>query len=192
MKKLILMTICAIALGQAQAQGFQLGIKAGANFTKVEGQSFSNQFELGYHAGAFSVIKLGKTIGLQPEVLFNQFAATTASDFNDIYDGDNLQKIRLSYLTIPMLLNVNPMRWISLQGGAQVGILMDKQVSLLRNGENAFKKGEVSLLGGIQLNLGAFKVGGRYFHNISNANDIDGKDPWRNRGYQLSVGLRII
>jgi hypothetical protein len=167
-------------------------LKAGANLSKVTGVSFQDQYELGYHAGAFTIIKFGKVVGLQPEILFNQFAATTANEFRDIYDGDNLKQIRLSYLTIPMLVNVSPMRWVSLQGGAQMGILMDKEISLLRNGEQAFKKGELSLLGGVQLNLGIFKIGGRYFHNISNANDIDGRDPWRNRGYQLSVGVRII
>jgi hypothetical protein len=192
MKKIFVFATALLALAQVQAQGFQLGLKAGANLSKVSGVSFQDQFELGYHAGAFTVIKFGKVVGLQPEILFNQFAATTANEFRDIYDGDNLKKIRLSYLTIPMLVNISPMRWVSLQGGAQMGILMDKDISLLRNGEQAFKKGELSLLGGVQLNLGIFKIGGRYFHNISNANDIDGRDPWRNRGYQVSVGVRII
>jgi hypothetical protein len=192
MKKIIVLAAALFVLIHVQAQGFQLGLKAGANLSKVTGVSFQDQYELGYHAGAFTIIKFGKVVGLQPEILFNQFAATTANEFRDIYDGDNLKKIRLSYLTIPMLVNVSPMRWVSLQGGAQMGILMDKEISLLRNGEQAFKKGELSLLGGVQLNLGIFKIGGRYFHNISNANDIDGRDPWRNRGYQLSVGVRII
>jgi hypothetical protein len=192
MKKIIVLAAALFVLMHVQAQGFQLGLKAGANLSKVTGVSFQDQYELGYHAGAFTIIKFGKVVGLQPEILFNQFAATTANEFRDIYDGDNLKQIRLSYLTIPMLVNVSPMRWVSLQGGAQMGILMDKEISLLRNGEQAFKKGELSLLGGVQLNLGIFKIGGRYFHNISNANDIDGRDPWRNRGYQLSVGVRII
>lgn len=192
MKKIIVLAAALFVLIHVQAQGFQLGLKAGANLSKVTGVSFQDQYELGYHAGAFTIFKFGKVVGLQPEILFNQFAATTANEFRDIYDGDNLKKIRLSYLTIPMLVNVSPMRWVSLQGGAQMGILMDKEISLLRNGEQAFKKGELSLLGGVQLNLGIFKIGGRYFHNISNANDIDGRDPWRNRGYQLSVGVRII
>jgi len=192
MKKIIVLAAALFVLIHVQAQGFQLGLKAGANLSKVTGVSFQDQYELGYHAGAFTIIKFGKVVGLQPEILFNQFAATTANEFRDIYDGDNLKQIRLSYLTIPMLVNVSPMRWVSLQGGAQMGILMDKEISLLRNGEQAFKKGELSLLGGVQLNLGIFKIGGRYFHNISNANDIDGRDPWRNRGYQLSVGVRII
>jgi hypothetical protein len=48
------------------------------------------------------------------------------------------------------------------------------------------------MLGGAQLNLGALKLGGRYVVGLANINDIDNKDKWKNQGFQLYLGLKIL
>jgi len=193
MKPLLIFIIASgMAISTANAQGFQLGVKAGANLSKIDGVSFNDQFQLGYHAGVFSRIKFSKKWGIQPEVLFNQYNTKTVNDFAAVYSTENLKNLSLNYITIPMLLDFSPQKWISLQGGAQVGVMMDKSKSLLSNGEQAFSSGDVSLLGGVQFNLMAFKISGRYYQGLKNINNTGVDGSWKNKGFQISVGLRII
>jgi hypothetical protein len=69
---------------------------------------------------------------------------------------------------------------------------MDQNVTLVQNGKEAFKKGDFSMLGGVQLKFSSFRVYGRYALGLSNLNDIDNKDKWKSQGFQLGVGLAIL
>ena len=179
-------------LTQTQAQGFHLGIKAGANLFKVDGESFSQEFKFGYNVGAFSQINFTPNIGIQPEVLFNQTNYRTGEHFSDIYSGlpDNYQG-KLNYLSIPVLLNFRPIPLLSILVGPQFGILLNKDEHLVDNGKDAFKKGDFALVGGAQLNLGGFMAGARYAVGLNNINDLQNEDSWKNQGWQVYVGFRI-
>jgi hypothetical protein len=61
----------------------------------------------------------------------------------------------------------------------------------LQNGKDAFKKGDFSMLGGAQLNLGPLKAGARYVVGLTDINDISTQSKWKNQGFQLYAGLRI-
>ena len=176
----------------AQIPGFQLGIKGGANFTKIDGQSFNDEFRFGYHLGGFAVLKLTNSIQIQPEVLFNQFNTKTSDDFGSVGDPDNLKNVKLNYLSIPLLLNITPSKIITFQVGPQFGILINKNDDFFQNSSNAFKSGDFSMLGGIQLNILRFKVSGRYMIGLNDISDLSNKSDWKNQGFQVSVGLRII
>src|SRR4051812_5268025 len=77
----------------------QLGVKVGANLNKIEGQSFKDEFNYGYNAGAFAMLRVGNKWHIQPELLWNQYSTKTASNFSDIYSGgNNLSDIKLNYL----------------------------------------------------------------------------------------------
>lgn len=171
---------------------FQFGIKAGANITKIDGKSFRDEFNWGYHAGGFAIIKLSDHVQIQPEVLFNQFTTKTDTSLGSIFQGSNLKDVKLNYLTIPILLNLSPSKALSFQVGPQYGILLDKSKTLVQNGKEAFKAGDFSLLGGVQLNIANFKLGARYFIGLSDINDATESEKWKNQGFQLSVGFRII
>lgn len=181
------------AIGVAQKTPFlQAGIKAGTNITKIDGKSFKDEFKFGYSLGGFAIIKIGEEWQVQPEVLLNQYNTTTATSFDTIYHGQSLKNISLNYISIPILLNYSPTKLFTIQAGPQFGILRDKSQDLLANGKSAFKSGDFSMLGGVQLNVANFKISGRYVVGLSNINDIDNKDKWKNQGFQLSVGLRIL
>jgi hypothetical protein len=81
---------------------------------------------------------------------------------------------------------------VTFQAGPQFGILINKDNDLFENGKNAFKNGDFSMLGGIQINIANFKIGGRYFIGLNDINDIDNNESWKNQGFQLSLGLRIL
>lgn len=189
---LCLLTTCITSL--SFAQGFHVGLKGGANLYKVDGKSFSEEFKFGYNLGGFAEIYFGKKVGIQPEILWNEVNTKTSTQFKDIYNTSisELKNIKLNYLSIPVLLNVRPSKFITLQAGPQFGILLNQDKTLLQNGKEAFKKGDFSLLGGVQLNIGGIKVGGRYAIGLNNINDIDNQDEWKNQGWQLYVGFRII
>ena len=180
-------------LAQASFAQLGFGIKAGANITKVDGKSFKDEFKYGYHLGGYATIGLGGRLSIQPEVLFNQYNTKTDSSFKNIYQNafNGSNNVKLGYLSIPLLLNYKLGSLLSLQAGPQFGILLDQNKNLLQNGEEAFKRGDFSMLGGAQLGLGKIKLTGRYFVGLNNINDIDNKDKWKNQGWQLSVGLGL-
>lgn len=194
--KLFLPLLTALFLSQTMMAQFHIGAKAGANVIKIDGQSFKDEFRYGYHLGGFAEIGLGGKLGIQPEVLFNQYSTTVDSNYNKLYENvfnPNYQRdVKLNYLSIPILLNYKLLgNFLSLQAGPQFGILLDNNRSLLQNGSEAFKSGDFSMVGGAQVKLAAFRFSGRYVIGLNNLNDIDNRDQWKTQGFQLSVGLAL-
>ncbi|MFM2326533.1 MAG: hypothetical protein RIR31_735, partial [Bacteroidota bacterium] len=93
--------------------------------------------------------------------------------------------------SIPLLLNYNAGKLITLQAGPQFGILINKSNTLVQNGKDAFKGGDFSMLGGVQLNISHLKIYGRYLIGLNNLNDIDNQDKWKNQSVQLGIGLTL-
>jgi hypothetical protein len=193
--KLVTLAIAVMIFSTAHSQMFSLGVKAGANINKLSGQPFSDQFSYGYHLGAFSTIGLGSKWAIQPEVLFNESSSDTSSEFSSIYTElslNDLSKVKLNYLTIPLLLNYKASEMITLQAGPQFGILLNQNVNVVESGKEAFKSGNFSLVGGLQLKLAMFRVYGRYIVGLTNLNDIDNSDKWTGQGFQIGVGLAFL
>jgi hypothetical protein len=193
--KFFLPLLAALLVSQALMAQFHIGIKGGANVTKIDGKSFKDQFKYGYHLGGFAEIGLGNKWGIQPEVLFNQYRTTVDSNYKSLYQNvfnSDQSSVKLNYLSIPILLNYRLLgNFLTLQAGPQFGILMDQQKNLLQNGGKAFADGDFSLVGGVQVKLSALRLSGRYVVGLSNINDIDNQDRWKNQGFQLSVGLAL-
>jgi len=193
MKKILFAAILLAFSFASQAQGVKLGAKLGANMNKVTGKSFNEEYDLSYHVGAFLEIDLNKKWGLQPEVYFNQATATRSSGFNTLYTSNPNANtnIKLNYLSIPILLRYNIGNIVTLNAGPQFSILMNNDRTLLQNGGEAFKNGDFAMAAGAQLNLKMFRVYGRYNIGLSNINDIDDRDKWKNQQLQLGVGVRL-
>jgi len=192
-KKVTFLLLAISISGLTMAQGFHIGAKAGANLFKIDGKSFSEEFNFGYTLGAFSEINFNKKWGIQPEVMWNQTNTKTSTSFNEIYPTSthDLKDVKLNYLSIPLLLTYRPAKILSLEAGPQFGILLDHSKNLLENGQEAFKKGDLAMLAGAQLNLGGVKIGGRYQIGLANINDIDNRDKWTNQGWQIYAGFRL-
>lgn len=189
-----ILTFCAALLLcslTSSAQLFKIGAKAGASMNKITGQSFSEKFVYGYHVGGYIEIGLGKKFSIQPEVLFNQVNTDTSSKFSSIYAFNNVSDIQLKYLSIPVILNYKLTNLLSLQAGPQFGILIDEQENLLQNGKEAFKKGDFSMLGGLQLSLMKFKLYGRYVVGLNNLDNIGDKDKWKSQSIQFGLGIGL-
>lgn len=194
MKTTILATLFLIAaVSTTNAQFLKLGVMGGANSVKISGKSFSDEFDYGYFAGTFLEIKTGKNWFLKPEVQFSESQLKNTSNFRSIYKNlvntDTLSNIKLQYLTIPITLNYKIANVLALNFGAQYGIQLDNHKTLLKNGQDAFKNGDFSVLAGATIMVGRFRIAGKYIIGLNNLNDIDNQDHWKNQTIQAGVGF---
>lgn len=194
--KLSLLVLALLAVTLTQAQGLHFGIKGGVNMTKVDGKAMTDEFNYGYQLGGFAEVGLGKKWFIQPEVMWTEFRTRTADNFETIIDfpaeGSNRKEVKLNYLAIPITLNYRLLDWFSLHAGPQFGVLLNQDKNLLENGRDAFNAGVVSFVTGAQLNFGGFHITGRYFTNINDINSGDVNEAWKNKGFQVGVGIRIL
>ena len=193
MKRIILSAIVLFAISvTANAQGFRLGIKGGTNMTKLTGQSFDNGFKAGYQLGGFMEIDFTKAIGIQPEVLFSESNGRTTANLGGVLNSiQPNQDVRLNYLSIPVLLRINTSKMFTFVVGPQYSILINPHETTLQNGQDAFKSGDLAAVGGLQINLAALRIYGRYAIGLNNINDISNQDKWTNQQIQLGLGLRF-
>ena len=193
MKTRIYLFLSMLAIATGATAQFHIGAKAGANITKIDGKSFKEQFKYGYHVGGFAEIGFGNKLGIQPEVLFNQYNTTVDSNFSHIYQhAFSNNNVKLNYLSIPILLNYKLIgNFLTLQAGPQFGVLINKDKNLFQNGGNAFKDGDFSMIGGVQLKLSSLRLNGRYVVGLNNINDIDNQNKWKSQGFQLSLGVAL-
>jgi len=173
----------------AKAQSLKIGIKAGADINKIDGESFKQAFSYGYQVGAFAQINVNNKWGVQPEVILSQVNVDTSSNFSDVYKVNGFPS-HLKYLKIPILLNYNANEFVSLQVGPQFGVLLDKNKTAVQNGNSAFKGGDFSMVGGLQLNISKIRVYGRYALGMTNLNDIT-TQKWKSQSFQVGLGLTL-
>ena len=192
MKKIIPLAICLFCITNFSfAQSFHFGLKAGANLQKINGIPFKDKFTFGYQAGGYATIGLTSKIGIQPEVLFSSVNSDTATQFSTVYGFKQIDKVKLNYLDIPVLLNIKAAPFLTIQAGPQFSVLLDKNKSLLKNGESAFKEGNIAAAAGLQLKFSKINIYGRYVAGLNNINDVNNSDKWKNRNIQIGVGFNI-
>jgi len=187
MKKTL--TIVALALlaagGQLQAQTFQWGIKAGGNLSTFmsSGNSSYSSFSMqaGWNAGVFTNFMLGDHFSISPEVLYTRVGAkvktTTTQNDVSVSTDDN---VRLSYVTIPLMLKYKFTGGFYLETGPEVGINVtssrwqNQRLKDITNGaEFAWGLGL-----GYQSPSG-FGIGARYNQGISRVDNLDNAS-WNN------------
>ena len=195
MNRKVLVLAAGLLLAQAGKAQFHIGVKGGVNLSKIQGRSFKEEFNTGYHLGGFAEIGLGKKFAIQPEVLFNQYQTRTDTSFRQVYSNvlsdASSGNVKLNYLSVPILLNYKLGKIFALQAGPQFGVLINKDQNLLQNGQQAFKNGDFSLLGGVQLSLSKLRLQGRYAVGLNDINDITSSNKWKSQAIQLSLGLAL-
>jgi hypothetical protein len=194
MKKLLFVSIIvftSVVFANGQS-GFRVGIKGGTNLTKLNGQSFDDGFKAGFQLGGFIELDFNKSIGIQPEVLFNESNGRTASNLGAVLTNLNSnQDIKLNYLAIPVLLRMSPNKMLTFLAGPQFSILINPHETTLQNGQDAFKSGDFAMVGGLQINLSAFRIYGRYVIGLNSINDVSNQDSWKSQQIQLGIGIKL-
>jgi hypothetical protein len=209
MKKILLLLVaCSFIQLNVQAQDslsdnrgkLKLGLKLGGNYSNVydtEGNSFDSDPKFGIVLGGFASIPLGKTLGLQPEILFSQkgFKAT------GILLGSTYDLTRTTnYLDIPLLVSIKPTNNISLLIGPEYSYLL-KVTNEFKNGSTTIlqeqefdndniRKNTLGFIVGADINIEQLVISGRLGWDLIN-NNGDGTSTtprYKNAWYQFTLG----
>ena len=192
MKKYILLATVFIAFAAKAQEKVNIGIKVGQNLTSVNSVAV-DRHTASYHGGVTFQIGLTDKISLVPEVLLSQTKLATNPNIMDVL-GDNRynpETYHLSYMMVPLLVQVKPFSSLLLQAGPQYGILIDQKKDGIENAQLAFKEGEFSFVGGAKVNLGGFFVYGRYVIGLQDISALQDQAKWKTRQWQLGIGMSL-
>jgi len=187
MKKLCLLLIVVVVSLQASAQvQVALGLKAGINVSKLNNDDLESSSITGFHGGAFALFKL-TAIGIQPELLFSQ----QGSKVEDI-SGDP-QDLKMSYMTIPVMIKFYLPGGFNLQAGPQFGFLNSAEFDGV-DIKDDLKSSDLSANVGVAWDAPFGLVfDARYNIGLSDINDSDNIDGELKSGvFQFSVGYKLI
>jgi hypothetical protein len=179
------------------------GVKIGGNYSNIyasSGEELQTNPKLGFAAGAFLSIPIGRYLGIQPEVLFSQkgFHATGR------FIGDTYDLTRTTdFLDIPLLFAFKPSEFLTILAGPQYSYLM-KQTDVFTNGTTSIlqeqqfenenpRKNILCFTLGADLNLKRVVIGARVGWDIQN-NNGDGSSTtpkYKNVWYQGTIGYRF-
>ena len=119
----------------------EVGGKAGLNLSglglssdgKLAGVNYNGR--TGFHLGAYGLIRKGK-FGVQPEIVYSQQGQT--------FNTPNYSSLRtdLGYINIPVMIKYYPVGGLSVQAGAQFGLLLSAKGDLV---QTVYNNGTFSL-----------------------------------------------
>lgn len=191
MKKYVLSIamLMAVAIG-AKAQ-FNLGIKGGVNFSKINTDNLNESTKTGYQAGLFA--RFGGGVYLQPEVYLGSRGGKFESNNNNV-SGD----VRFTTLNVPLLIGgriagtdkVN----LRVMAGPIYSYNLDKSQNFSAQFSSAYadfgnyKKSTLGYQAGAGVDLGAITADVRYEGNLTKINDSYGQRPSL---WAVSVGFKI-
>lgn len=178
MKKLILCAVTLLSSIVLFAQDPKFGLKAGLNLATVTGSG--GDLKPGFNGGVLAHIHITPAFSLQPEVMYSNQGTKYSSD----------HKLLLNYINVPLLLQYNFDNGFRLQGGPQVGFLIEAK-DKVNNAEYDVKNGYNTVdfsipLGFSYLGYSGFGVDARY--NIGVTNVVKNSPvTYRNSVLQLGV-----
>ncbi len=187
-----LLLLATVSYGQSS---YHFGLKADMDLTNISGKGMKGNFALGFNAGAFAEYNFTPKWGIQPEVLFTQFNNKQGDDFLTYYvnsgKNDAKSSVKLSYVTVPVLLSYNVNELLSLNVGPQVSFLVYDNEDLLLRDRAAFKNLNYGVAGGLTLHVSQVRFYGRYVYGFADMNNVDDRYKWHSQEIQLGMGVTI-
>lgn len=188
-----LLLLTATTVRTYAQSSLELGLKAGGDYMKIGGRSFDGKQYPGFQAGVYGQLNFTSKWSLQPELNYSQTIGKTSDEFNAIYGGPSGQQVNLNYVDLPILLSFKPVPELSLLLGPQIGYLFAQTTDLLPpniGATDAFKKADLSLVFGAQLNVSKFAFGLRFQSGLNNIS-FRTTDTWRQYGAQFYVAYQL-
>jgi hypothetical protein len=173
MKKfsLIALLFCAIFSTNVFAQGPEIGIKAGVNYSNFNSDFDFYEGNVGWHAGVAIGIPITDTYTLQPEILLSAQGVGYV-DRADIQDSSN----DLLYLNIPVMAKFHFAEILYAEFGPYVGFMIHEKY--IRDGNDIspldgdpYKNLDFGVAAGVGLAFGPLEVGARYNLGLANIQD---------------------
>ncbi len=205
MKKTILSILGLItAVGISFGQEVKLGIKAGANFSKLKSEEkwLNSDNNTGYLIGAWGRVGAGM-IHFQPEVYFTSKNTTVKGQApggaaEDLMTGD----LKFSNIDVPLLIGtkfpVGPLK-ARIQAGPLFSFVVDQNASYSENAEATFKealedyKSNFSaVVGGVGLDIGKITIDARYEYGLGNISKYEGAEKQTLNIWTVSLGFNFL
>jgi hypothetical protein len=180
MKKILLLAAFVAGGFGMQAQGIDLGLKAGANFASINGADNADNIT-SWHAGAALELNFVPVFSLQVEGLYSSQGAEV--------DGEDF---KLDYMSVPVMAKyyILPDR-LSLMAGPQFSFLVNDDNPWESAGD-AYENESVDIAaaGGVELKIikGLFAQA-RYTIGF---NDVNNSFEGKNAVFQLSLGYYFL
>ena len=186
MKKLFFAVLTVLTFTASQAQGLDLGIKAGVNFaTLTDASGLDNR--TGFVAGAFVGGKLSDRFGIQADLLYSQQGAEfNAGEFN------------LDYVNVPVVAKIYLSDNFNLQAGPQFGVLVNEEAQTVVGeviNDIATKDFDVSAVVGVGFDVPlGLRLEGRYNFGLTDVPEEKGTDfnKSKNSVITLSIGYSFL
>lgn len=179
------------------------GVKGGINFSNVydsQGENFVADGKIGFVAGAFVTIPLGKFFGLQPEILYSQKGFKSSG----IYLGTTYSLTRTTdFIDVPLLVSIKPVEFISILFGPQFSYLLKQKddftggtLSSIQEQQfenNDLRKNIFGLTGGADINIDNFVIGARAGWDVKNnvGSNNSSVPRYKNVWYQATLGYKF-
>ena len=164
-----------------------LGLKAGANFQTLSGNSWASSYKPGIVGGAFLGVYKGKW-GIQAEALIKS-ARFDSKSSSSTY-------IKSVSLDVPVLLEYKIVSRLWVQAGPQFTDLLSAKDNTSTDAKKLFKSSDVSGVVGLEVKLPLhLTVGARYILGFTDINSHAvgmTTDAWKNRYAQLYIGFRFL
>ncbi len=208
MKKIItILAITALGFTTANAQDIKVGAKAGINISSIGGDGTEDSSsKIGLHLGGVGVYMFSEKFGAQAELLYSSFGAKDEESGSDEFGSfEETEKIKLNYISLPLLGKYLVSNAFSLEAGPRIAFLASAKSEFefteTEDGET-FSDSDTEdiseFVNGVDL---GFVLGGtytlesglffsaRYSLGLSNIIDEAGSNfSQQNNAFQISVG----
>ena len=130
MKKIIILALFLPILSWAQEEkkekkqkkGIGIGIKAGLNFANVtNASSINSSSHSGFQVGVFLAPASKKILGYRTELIYSKQGY-------DYKSSSNTGTVNLDYIIMPHLMAINITKYVQIQVGTQMAILLNAKV----------------------------------------------------------------
>jgi hypothetical protein len=192
MKKYVFSLLILVAASISAKAQFNLGIKGGVNFSKINTDNLSESTKTGYQVGLFT--RFGSSLYVQPELYLSstggKFSANTASGN---YNGD----VKFTNLNVPLLIGKSfggESLNFRIMAGPVYTFVLDKSQNLSANFGSAYadfgnyKNSTLGYQAGAGIDIGVITADLRYEGNLTKINNNYGQ---RQNLWALSVGFKI-
>lgn len=199
MKKSLAFLVCLFffagftaALAQsAPGAGVKGGLSIADQSTTGAGENVYVKNLLTFHAGAYLNYFFNSFLAVQPEL---QISGKGSTWEDPVYNTRDF----LTYIDMPLLLRIQPIKMVNVHAGPQFGYLISASQKDLNSDEKLnirdyYENFDLGLAVGAEANL-PFRINitVRYVRGLIPANsDVEYWEPWKNHFLQFSVGYRL-
>lgn len=169
MKNLFLLCIILVSssvFSQSIFDRLHFGVKAGGNYSDFSNANFDTEGLPGFHAGAIIAFDINEKWSVQEDFLFSTQGAKIKGGISDGKD------LKLSYISVPIVLKYKTSFGLYFEAGPQVGILASEDFKELTNDDFA-EKIDAGMVGGIGYQFpNGLGIGARYYYGLTDISKI--------------------